>query len=147
MAYKGIFKPKNPSKYKGNPTRIVYRSSWEMMVMSKLDSHPDVLQWSSEEIVIPYLDASTGKRRRYFPDFYVKKRNASDGRIVEQLIEVKPKAQTKPPAVKTKPTKRYINEVMTWGTNKSKWEAAEAYCKAKGWTFVIITEDHLNLAF
>ena len=27
MAYKGKFKPDRPEKYKGDPTKIVYRSS------------------------------------------------------------------------------------------------------------------------
>ena len=31
---KGRYKPINPSKYKGNPTNIIYRSSWEL----KLDN-------------------------------------------------------------------------------------------------------------
>ena len=29
MTYKGKFKPKNPSKYKGDIKEIVYRSSWK----------------------------------------------------------------------------------------------------------------------
>ena len=49
MSYKGLYKPKNPSKYKGNPTNIIYRSLWERRLMSYLDDHPDILQWSSEE--------------------------------------------------------------------------------------------------
>ena len=34
MSYKGYFKPKNPKKYKGDPTNIIYRSLWE----KKLDN-------------------------------------------------------------------------------------------------------------
>ncbi|NDB85179.1 MAG: head completion protein, partial [Alphaproteobacteria bacterium] len=30
MAYKGKFNPKNPNKYKGDPTNIIYRSRWEL---------------------------------------------------------------------------------------------------------------------
>ena len=33
MAYKGPFRPRNPEKYKGDPTGIIYRSRWELMVM------------------------------------------------------------------------------------------------------------------
>ena len=43
MAYKGVFRARNPHKYKGDPTNIIYRSRWELMVMQKLDSHPDVV--------------------------------------------------------------------------------------------------------
>jgi hypothetical protein len=117
------------------------------MVMQKLDSHPDVLQWSSEEIIIPYRSPIDGKVHRYFPDFWVKKKDRS-GNIVCDLIEVKPYNQTKPPAImEGKPTRRYLNEVMTWGINSSKWTAALEYCKDRNWTFVIITERELGLAF
>ena len=117
------------------------------MVMQKLDSHPDVLSWSSEELIIPYVSPLDGKRHRYFPDFWFRKRNP-DNTIEEILVEVKPASQTKPPAVqKGKPNKRYITEVATWGVNSSKWQAAEAYCRARGWKFVIITEKELGLNF
>lgn len=147
MAYKGTFRPQNPNKYKGDPAGIIYRSRWELMLMSRFDLHPDVLLWSSEEFFIPYRSPIDGRVHRYFPDFWVRKKNASDGRIVEVLIEVKPKAQTKPPAVQKKPNRRYITEVQTWGINSAKWEAAEQYCKAKGWDFQIITEIELGLKF
>jgi hypothetical protein len=32
---------------------------------------------------------------------------------------------------------------MTWGVNKSKWAAAEDYCKDRGWKFMIMTEDQI----
>lgn len=147
MAYKGPFRPKNPEKYKGDPTNIVYRSRWELIVMQKLDAHPDVLEWSSEEINIRYRSPLDNRIHRYFPDFYMKRRG-QDGKIESFLIEVKPKAQTKPPKVQNgKPTKRYINEVATWGINSAKWAAAEEFCKDRGWTFMKITEDDLGLTF
>lgn len=146
--YQGVFKPLNPEKYKGNPTNIIYRSRWELVLMQTLDSHPDILQWSSEEVVIPYRSPIDGRMHRYFIDFWVKKKT-TDGRIIQELIEVKPKAQTKPPAVqqtkRQKPTKRYLNEVMTWGVNSAKWKAAQEYCKDRGWKFSIFTEDHLGV--
>jgi hypothetical protein len=61
------------------------------------------------------------------------------------LLEVKPKIQTKPPDVQKRKTKRYINEVVTWGVNQSKWKAAEEYCLDRGWEFKILTEEHLGL--
>lgn len=147
MAYKGVFRPKNPKKYKGDPTNIIYRSRWELMLMQKFDSHPDVLEWSSEEIIIPYRSPIDNRIHRYFPDFHVKMRNRQ-GVIENVLIEVKPYAQTKPPAVQQgKPTRRYLNEVQTWGINSSKWKMAEEYCKDKGWKFQIITEKDLGLTF
>lgn len=150
MAYKGVFKPRNPGKYKGNAANIIYRSRWELLLMSRLDVHPDVIQWSSEEIVIPYRSPIDGRVHRYFTDFYVKKKNHSNGKITECVIEVKPKAQTKPPMVMEqgkKPTKRYITEVQTWGINSAKWKAATEYCKDRGWDFIIMTEDDLGIKF
>lgn len=147
MAHKGVFKPINPSKYKGDPSNVVYRSRWELLLMSQVDRNPNVLQWSSEEIIIRYRSPMDGKIHRYFPDLWIKKINASDGQIVECLIEIKPKAQCKPPTVQKKATKRYITEVHTWGVNSAKWAAAEQYCTQRGWQWVIITEDDLGLTF
>ena len=95
--------------------------------MSYLDRHPHVMKWSSEEVVIPYKSPIDGRLHRYFPDFYVEQIN-KDKKKDKILIEVKPKYQTVPPMIKkngTKPTKRYINEVKTWGINQAKWDAAD----------------------
>lgn len=116
--------------------------------MTRLDSHKDVLKWSSEEIIIPYKSPMDNKMHRYFPDFYVMKKNHSDGKIVECLIEVKPLAQCSPPKpMKGKPTKRYLTEVHTWGVNEAKWKAAQSYCHAKGYEWMIMTERDLGLNF
>ena len=142
MAYKGKFKPKNISKYKGDPSGIIYRSSWELRFMKYLDTTPSILKWSSEEITIPYLSPVDGRRHRYFPDFWVRVKT-SGGEIKESLIEVKPKAQTNPPKKKSRVTKRYLREVYTYGVNEAKWKAATEYCKDRGWKFQILTEDHI----
>lgn len=142
--HQNFFRPLNPSKYKGDPTNIIYRSSWELKLLRHLDSHPDVLQYSSEEVVIRYISPLDGKVHRYFVDFYVKKRNR-DGSIEECLIEVKPHKQTQPPAMQTNATKRYLTEVKTWGVNSAKWKAAQAYCEQRGWKFYIMTERELDI--
>jgi hypothetical protein len=141
---KGIFRAKNTKKYIGNSKNIVYRSSWELKMMMHLDKHPDVIQWASEELVIPYKSPYTGKWHRYFPDFWVKYKN-KQGEIVTTVIEVKPAHECKAPKVQKKRTKKYIREVTTWGTNKSKWEAARKFCDKKGWTFQIFTERELGI--
>jgi len=146
MSYKGYFKPKNPEKYKGNPTNIIYRSGWELKLMSYLDSHPDVVQWSSEEFCIPYRSPVDNRIHRYFPDFYVKKKKP-DGTFEVIVIEVKPASQTKPPTRPDKISKRYINEVYTWGINSAKWKAAEEFCADRNWTFQIFTEKELKITF
>lgn len=141
--YKGRFTPKNPQKYKGNPTNIIYRSLWERNLMSRFDIDPNILEWNSEEFFVLYrtpLDPPE-KIRRYFPDFWVKMRNRN-GIIVEKVIEVKPKAQTQAPKGK-RITKKLLTETERYVINDSKWEAARKYCAKRGWEFVILTEDDL----
>lgn len=142
--YKGKFTPKNPKKYKGDPTNIVYRSLWELKVMKYLDTNNNILEWSSEELVIPYLCPTDNKRHRYFPDFYVKAVDAN-GLLKEMLLEVKPKKETKEPTKKKRITKQYITEVTTWAKNQAKWRAASEYCADRNWEFKLITEDHLGI--
>ena len=142
--YKGYYKPKNPEKYKGDHTCIIYRSSWERSCMNYFDRNPSVIEWQSEELFIPYRSPIDGKVHRYFPDFKIKVKDKY-GKIRTYLIEVKPYYQTQPPTVKSRVTKKYINEVKTYGINTSKWEAAEQYCADRGWTFQIITENELGI--
>lgn len=135
MAYKGRFRPSNPKKYRGDFTNIIYRSLWELKFMRECDSHPDIVEWASEEIVISYRNIVDGKMHRYFPDFWIRKINNDI-----TLVEIKPSIQSVPPQKKSKITKRYIEEVTTWGTNLSKWRAAQQYCDNRGWTFMVLTE-------
>lgn len=147
--YKGKYKIKNKNKYKGDHTNIVYRSRWETLVMRYLDMHPNVVEWSSEEIIIPYVSPKDGKVHRYFPDFYVKMKKEDKIEIV--LIEVKPYIQTIPPDPQKmtnkngKLNRRYINESMTYAINTSKWDSARKYCASKGWKFLIMDEYSLGL--
>jgi hypothetical protein len=143
-SYQGYFKPKNPQKYKGDPTNIVYRSSWELKLMTYLDLHKDIVTWGSEELFIPYRSPIDNKIHRYFPDFIVTKIN-KEGKKETALIEVKPAAQTKPPKKQEKVTRKYITEVTTWGINEAKWKAADEYCKDRGWSFHIFTERELGI--
>jgi hypothetical protein len=144
MAYKGRFRPDNPEKYKGNPTNIIYRSLWELKFMRYLDSHPRIIQWSSEEIIIPYVSPVDRRVHRYFPDFWVKLED-KDGNINTMLVEIKPLKQVKEPVIQEKVTKRYLNEVMTYGINMAKWKAAKEFCADRNWIFKILTEKELGV--
>ena len=141
---KGYFKPNDPNKYVGDLDDIVYRSSWELAVMRYLDSNSSVIQWASEWPVIPYRSIVTGRKHRYFPDFWVKK-IGQDGTKSIVIIEVKPHYQTVEPKKSNKLTKRYLTEVKTWATNTSKWSAAREYCADRGWEFQILTEYDLGI--
>jgi len=144
MAYSGLFRPKNPQKYVGDPNNIVYRSSWECRVMDWLDRNRDIISWASEELIVPYISPVDNRVHRYFPDFLVKVRN-KEGQLKTLMIEVKPKKQTQPPMQQRRITKQYITEVTTWGVNQAKWKAAEEYCLDRGWQSKIMTEEHLGL--
>lgn len=144
MAYNGKFSPKNPNKYLGDPTNIWYRSLWERRVMAHLDSNENVVGWSSEEIIIPYLSPVDNRWHRYFPDFLVKSKN-KQGLIETIIIEVKPSSQAIAPKTQKRVTQKYITEVMTYGVNQAKWKAAEEYCKDRNWKFIVITEKELGI--
>ena len=143
MAYKGKFRPHNIKKYRGDHKGIIYRSLWELRFMRYCDNTPSILEWASEELIIPYRSPVDGKKHRYFTDFWLKVKTA-EGEIKESVIEIKPKIQTKPPKKRSKVTRKYLREVKTWGINEAKWKAAEAFCKDRDWSFKIITEKDLT---
>jgi len=140
----GIYPPKNPSKYKGNASNIVYRSSWELRVFKWMDDNPSVLEWASEECAIPYKSPVDQKLHRYFPDIWAKVKGA-DGRIKTYLLEIKPEYQANAPEVKKRITKQYITEVCTYAINSAKWKAAREYCMDRKWEFKVLTEKDLGL--
>ena len=146
MAYKGRYTPKNPKKYKGDHHNIVYRSLWERKFMVYCDNSDNILEWGSEEIIIPYLSPWDGKLHRYFPDFYIKVRQAS-GDIKKFIIEVKPKKQTRPPEPVHRKTKKWLNEVKTYSINEAKWKSASEWCSNNDMEFKILTEEELGIRY
>ena len=141
---KGKFVPKNIQKYRGDPRNIIYRSSWELKFMKYCDSRPNVLEWASEECVIPYRSPIDNKIHRYFVDFYAKIQEA-DGTITKYLIEIKPSKQTVPPKKPQTQTKSYIYEVTEYVKNQAKWKAAKEFCDDRMWKFKILTESELKV--
>ena len=152
--YSGKFRPKNPHKYKGDPTKITYRSLWELKVFRRVDEHPDVIWWQSEEVAIPYRNPAKNKGlggpARYFPDI-IYKMKTGENTTETVMVEIKPKGQTKPPSPSKKhktPTgrvsKRYINETVAYSINEAKWNAAMIYCKERGIKWTIMTEDEIK---
>lgn len=141
--HQGIYKLKNPTKYKGDVNNVVYRSSWELRVLKWLDDNPSVIWFASEELVIPYYSPVDEKMHRYFPDFIVRLRDTK-GKEKTYIWEIKPHAQTQPP-VKRKRTQKFINETVTYVINQSKWKAADKFCQEHGWEFKVLTENDLGL--
>ena len=143
MTYKGIYIPSNPKKYKGRSDQIIYRSLWERKLMVYCDKNDKIVEWGSEEVIIPYRSPMDGRIHRYFPDFYMKVKQ-TNGSYKKFIIEVKPKAQCKQPNKNPKRrTKKWFNEVTTFAINQAKWKSAEEYCKDQNMEFKILTEDHL----
>lgn len=144
MAYKGKFIPTNTKKYRGNPTNIIYRSLWERKFMVYCDLNENILEWGSEEIIIPYRSPLDSRVHRYFPDFYIKVLE-KNGSVQRYIIEIKPKRQCQEPKVQSKKTKKYIYEVTEYAKNQAKWEAATDYCADRRWQFKVLTEDDLGI--
>lgn len=147
MSYKGRFKPKNYQKYKGDPTNVIYRSLLERRFMVYCDDSPWVLEWSSEEVVVPYYSPVDKKWHRYFVDFWMKYRDKNN-QIKTVLVEIKPASQTVQPKMKEtptgRPTRRFLREAVTYTVNQAKWKAAREYCADRKWEFKIITDKDLT---
>lgn len=144
MSYKGKYQPSFPRKYRGNSNNIIYRSLWERKFMRYCDLNENILEWGSEEIVIPYRSPLDGRVHRYFVDFYIKVKDI-DNKIQKYLVEVKPKKQTKEPRVQKRMTKSYIREVTEYAKNQAKWSAAKEFCDDRNYKFILITEDELKV--
>jgi hypothetical protein len=142
--HQGRFHPRNPNKYMGDVNNIIYRSSWELRFLQWCDRNDNILEYGSEEFFIPYYDPTTKKVRRYFPDAYVKIKEAS-GNIKKYVIEIKPERQTRPPVAGKKKIKTLINEAITYEKNVAKWKAAKEWCEDRKIEFKIITERELGL--
>jgi len=136
---KGYYKPRHPEKYKGNIERIVFRSSWEMDFCKFLDNNQNVLEWASEPFFIPYIKPTDKRVHKYFPDFWVKYLN-EEGKIVQEVIEIKPLKQQIAPTFTGKNKKQQLYEAITWAINTAKWAAAEIYCNKYGMKFRKLSE-------
>lgn len=138
--YKGKFLGiKNPNKYVGDVNKITYRSHWERNVMRWCDENTEVLEWASEELAIPYIHPLSGKRARYYPDFYMK---MADGTI--KVVEVKPHKETRPPIPGKRKTKKYMDEAAKFAINAEKWANAHVACIKNNMSFEVWTENELK---
>lgn len=108
--------------------------------MKWCDENPDVVSWSSEEVVIPYVSPVDERAHRYYMDFKITFASGST-----MLVEVKPEYQTRiPQRKKNQRQTKFLAEVKTFAVNDAKWKAAEIYAAKRGWKFVIFTEDTLG---
>lgn len=107
--------------------------------MSWCDKNPQVVSWSSEELIIPYLCPTDGKMHRYYIDFVI---TFDTGQTY--WIEVKPKKYTQPPKQPKRKTKKYVTEVVQFVKNQAKWKTANEYATKHGHKFQVWTEDSLK---
>jgi hypothetical protein len=142
-AYKqGVFSPIHPEKYRGSQP-IFYRSSLELKAMRWMDGNPNILEWGSETIVIPYQSPFDGRVHRYFTDLNLKLKR-KDGTTVKLLVEVKPSKFTVPPNNSKKNKKSLLYEKAMYAQNAAKWKAAKEWSTKHGYEFCILTEKHLS---
>lgn len=140
----GKYRPRNPQKYQGDPTDIVFRSSWEKIAFKMLDEHPACIAWSSETVVVPYISPIDQKYHRYFIDLKAVFKYP-DGSKKTFLVEIKPAAQREPPK-NTRNQKRLVEETETYLVNQAKWKAADKFAKQYGYEFMVMDEYDLGIA-
>jgi len=133
----GWYQLKHPEKYVGDPMKIRYMSSWELKTHQFLDNNPNILKWSSEELVIPYLKPTDNRVHRYFPDYWVLFRNKA-GQQIQEVWEVKPHSQTK--RSRSRNSKNRLYEDVQYAVNMAKWQAAQQFCDKYGMKFRVLTE-------
>ena len=140
----GKYKVRNKEKYVGNLQECEHRSRWELRYMKYLDSNPNVIEWGSETVIIPYYHPIDKRTRRYFVDFYVKVVTKT-GMAKKYIIEIKPYNQCFPPKKPKRQTITYKNKIKTYVMNQAKWKAAKKYADKRDWEFVVITEKELGI--
>ena len=141
----GYYKLINPTKYIGDPNKIIFRSSWEKKFAIYCDTNPQIVVWSSEPMAIPYLHPIDATMKPYNVDFYIKIQKG-ENHFEQFLVEVKPSRQLQKP--NSPSTKRltekkliaYNEQLKTYLINLAKFKAAKEYAETRGWKFVVVTE-------
>jgi len=139
----GIYIPIHTAKYIGKE-KPAYRSSFELKFFRWCDSNPNVLEWASEAVIIPYTNPIDCKVHRYYTDGVIALKESTG--IVKYIIEIKPYKQLLPPeATKRKRQSTLLHENTQYIINTAKWEAAKKWCSLKGYKFQILTEKELGI--
>jgi hypothetical protein len=133
---RGKYIMKHPEKYVGTKAPI-YRSSWEHSFMNFCDNNKSIQKWASEAVQIPYRDPLTNRQTVYVPDFFIQYVD-KQGRILTELIEIKPASQT----LLERVGKNKYNQAQ-FVKNQAKWASAQLWCKQQGIKFRILNENDL----
>lgn len=140
MPQKTVFRkpytPRYPQKYGGHGP-IILKSSWEeQFAMKDCDFNSNCIQWAYEPCRIPYTNPLTGKQTHYVPDFLVTYLTTTR-KVQTAMIEIKPKRESDARYAHTR------GDANIQLKNRAKEMAAMAYCAARGYRYVIITEAEL----
>lgn len=142
----GYYKLKNPSKYINIREQIIYRSSYELKFCGLCDDNPKIIRWQSEPFNIAYFDPILKKNRQYYPDYLIVTENLEC--INKIVIEIKPLTfltkPTYPKKVTAQSLKNYNFRMRVFITNMAKFQAAKAYCEARGMTYSFLTDQFFN---
>lgn len=143
----GLYKVENVSKYKGDLSKVIYRSGWEKILMKYCDLSASVLAWSSEPVAIPYISPLDNRQHKYWVDFFILEQKP-DGTTTKYLVEVKPSKDYKTKPLfegRNTPKKvaRYKREMETWLVNNAKFKFALEFAKTIGMEFIIVDETSL----
>jgi hypothetical protein len=141
----GYYKLTNPEKYVGDPTKIIYRSSWEFRFCKYCDESSGVIRWSSEPYPIKYISPVDGKEHQYYVDFYMRVKKGDFE--YDYLAEVKPEGSLQKPVFEGIQTmqklKNFNYAAKTWLINRAKFAAAKNHAESIGYKFVVVTEEFL----
>ena len=148
----GKYVLQNYEKYLGDPTNVLYRSSWELAFCRFCDLNEKIKRWSCEQITIPYHitnDIGQTEIHRYYPDFYMEMIKNGDPEYYDRIIiEIKPKSEISAPKKPTKQSlkmlENYEYSLRMYKKNLHKWAYAKEWCERRNMKFIIITEDDLK---
>ncbi len=158
----GYFHVTNPEKYVGDPTQVIYRSSWEKKFCQWADNHPNIVKWGSENFSIKYFNPCSklvngqyvGAINNYYVDFFITIKK--EDKLESWICEVKPKTQV--PTTEQmnrlskminegnktdKKIKRYNHELKTLLVNRAKFLAAMKFAEERGMKFAVCDENFL----
>jgi len=139
----GVYLPANPKKYVGNH-KPLYRSGYELRFFRWCDNNPNILEWASEAIIIPYLHPLDNKIHKYHLDGVIALKEGTG--VVKYIIEIKPSSQVIPPtATARKSKKSLLFENQQYIVNTAKWNAAREWASRNNMKFQILTEKELGI--
>ena len=146
----GYYKCRKPEKYVGDPTQIIYRSSWELAFLKYCDLNDIVIKYGSEPIAIKYISPFDKRQHNYFVDFYMETLGIN-GTIQRWLVEIKPGKHTKKPKKPKHETfksmKNYGGGIKRFLMNLAKFKAARQYANRLSFKFLVMEYDKSKKIF